>query len=107
MNIAYATAPLLLEFQIPAGRKRIYISGGVIGGVKLWSNTKMKYTVSGEKSKEKAKGDYNLSPLRWGVTARVGYRALGFYANYCMTPLFKEGLGPELNPFAVGLAFSF
>jgi len=107
MNIAYLTAPLLLEFQIPVPRKRIYFSAGVIGGIKLWSNTKMKYTVSGEKSKEKAKGDYNLSPLRWGVTARVGYRALGFYATYYMTPLFKTDLGPELNPFNIGLAFSF
>ena len=107
MNISYLTAPLLLEFQIPAPRKRIYISGGVIGGLKLWSNTKMKYTVSGEKSKDKAKGDYNLSPLRWGVTARVGYRALGFYANYYFTPLFKDGRGPELYPFTVGLAFAF
>jgi len=107
MNITYLTAPLLLEIQIPARKKRIYISGGVIGGLKLWSNTKIKYTVSGEKSKEKAKGDYNLSPLRWGFTARVGYKALGFYANYYMTPLFKKDLGPELYPFDIGLAFAF
>jgi hypothetical protein len=106
INMTYLTAPLLLEFQIPAPHKRIYISVGVVGGLKLWSNTKMKYTVNGEKSKEKAKGDYNLSPLRWGVTARIGYRAIGFYANYYFTPLFKEGMGPELYPFAVGLAFS-
>lgn len=107
MNMTYLTVPLLLEFQIPAPHKRIYFSAGVVGGLKLWSNTKMKYTISGEKSKEKAKGDYNLSPLRWGLTARVGYRALGFYATYYMTPLFKPGLGPELYPFNIGLAFSF
>ena len=106
-NMTYMNAPLLLEFQIPAPKKRIYISVGVVGGLKLWSNTKMKYTVSGEKSKEKAKGDYNLSPLRWGVTARAGYRAIGFYATYYMTPLFKPGLGPELYPFNIGLAFAF
>ncbi|MDF1573782.1 MAG: porin family protein [Bacteroidales bacterium] len=107
MNITYLTAPLLLEFQIPAPRKRIYFSAGLIGGLKLWSNTKMKYTISGEKSKEKVKGDYNLSPLRWGVTARAGYKALGFYATYYMTPLFEADLGPELYPFNIGLAFSF
>jgi hypothetical protein len=107
MNITYLTAPLLLEFQIPAPRNRIYISAGVIGGLKLWSNTKMKYSVSDEKSKEKAKGDYNLSPLRWGLTARIGYRTLGFYANYYMTSLFKTDMGPELYPFAVGMAFTF
>jgi hypothetical protein len=104
MNITYLTAPLLLEFQIPAGKKRIHLSAGVIGGVKLWSNTKLKYKISGENSKEKMKGDYNLSPLRWGFTARVGYRAINLYANYYMTPLFKENRGPELYPFSVGLA---
>ncbi len=104
MNITYLTAPLLLEFQIPAGKKRIHLSAGVIGGVKLWSNTKLKYKISGDKSKEKMKGDYNLSPLRWGFTARVGYRAINLYANYYMTPLFKENRGPELYPFSVGLA---
>ena len=107
INMAYLTAPLLLEFQIPAPHKRIYFSAGVVGGLKLWSNTKTKYTINGEKSKEKAKGDYNLSPLRWGFTARVGYRALGFYATYYMTPLFKSGLGPELYPYNIGLAFAF
>ena len=107
MNITYVTAPLLLEFQIPTGNKRIHISGGVVGGIKLWSNTKIKYTVAGEKSKEKAKGDYNLTPLRWGFTARVGYRMLNLYANYYMMPLFKEGQGPELYPFSVGLVIPF
>jgi hypothetical protein len=104
MNISYITAPLLLEFQIPAGKRRIHISGGVIGGLKMCSNTKIKYTESGDKSKEKNKSDFNLSPLRWGVTARIGYADLNFFANYYMTPLFKPGRGPELYPFTVGIA---
>ena len=109
MNIAYFTAPLLLEFQIPVGNRhdRIHISGGVIGGVKMWSNTKIKYTEGGDKSKEKNKNDFNLSPLRWGVTARVGYGAINLFANYYMTPLFKDGMGPELYPFTVGIALVF
>lgn len=102
-NMTYITAPLLLEFQIPAGKKRIHLSGGLIGGVKIASNTKIKYEISGEKSKEKAKGDYNLAPLRYGVTARIGYRAINFYANYYLTPLFSENDGPELYPFSIGL----
>lgn len=104
-NMTYIYAPLLLEFQIPAGHQRIYVSGGVLGGVKLCSKTKIKYRVSGDKAKEKVKGDYNLAPLRWGLTARVGYRGFGFFANYYPTPLFKEAGGPELYPFSVGLTF--
>lgn len=106
MNINYFTAPLLLEFQIPVGRSsdRIHISGGVIGGLKINSNTKIKYIEGGDKSKEKNKGDFNLSPLRWGVTASVGYGPVSLFAKYYMTPLFKEGMGPELYPFTVGIA---
>lgn len=107
MNIAYLTIPLLLEFHIPTGRGKIYLSTGVIGGLKLWSNTKIKYTESGDKSKEKNKSDFNLSPLRWGVTARVGYKWFGLYANYYMTSLYKPTMGPELYPFAVGVAFTW
>jgi hypothetical protein len=108
MNITYMTAPLMLEFQIPTqGRGRVYISGGVLGSVKLWSNTKIKYTEAGDKSKEKNKNDFNLSPIRWGFTARVGYRGFGIYANYYMTSLFKSTMGPELYPFDLGLAFNF
>jgi hypothetical protein len=105
MNIAYITTPLLLEWQIPAGKNRIHISAGVIGGLKLWSYTKIKYKESGSKQKAKNKSDYNLSPLRWGVTARVGYKDINIFANYYMTPLFQPDRGPELYPFSIGLAF--
>lgn len=103
LNTTYLTAPLLLEFQIPAGKKPVHISAGVIGGVKLHSNTKIKYTENGNKQKVKDKGDYNLSPLRYGATFRIGYRALNIYANYYLTPLFENQRGPELYPLNIGL----
>ena len=107
MNITYMTVPLLMEFQIPVGHHdRIHFSAGVIGGLKLWSNTKIKYTEAGDKSKEKNKSDFNLSPLRWGVTARAGYGGVSVFANYYMNSLFKPGTGPELYPFSIGLAFT-
>jgi len=108
MHTAYITVPLLLEFQIPTSRRgRIYIQGGVFGSAKMWSSTKIKYKEAGNKSKEKTKGDYNLSPFRWGFTARAGYKNFGLYANYSMTSLFKSGMGPELYPFSVGLDFTW
>jgi hypothetical protein len=111
LHTNYLTLPLLLEFQIPAGRRnhRIHISGGVIGGVKLWSTTKIKYKdQNGNKEKNKEKGnDYNLSPIRYGLTARIGYRALNIYANYNMTPFFEKNKGPELYPFTIGLTLLF
>ncbi len=96
--------PLLLEFQIPVGSdsKRIFISTGVIGGVRFGSHTKVEYEFNGEK-KDKVKDDFNLFSFRYGFTARVGYRGLRLFANYYPTPLFEKGKGPEVYPFSVGL----
>ncbi|MFW5821581.1 MAG: outer membrane beta-barrel protein [Bacteroidota bacterium] len=103
LQTTYLTAPLLMEFQIPVGKKRLFLSGGVLGGVKLGSKTKMVYTVNGDKQKDKVKDDFNMSVLRYGFTARVGYRNLKLFANYYPTSLFEKGKGPELYPFSVGL----
>jgi hypothetical protein len=107
MHMAYLTAPLMLEFQIPVGRERIHINGGVIGGVKLWSSTKIKYREAGEKNKEKRRSDYNLSPLRWGFAGSIGYANFSFFGRYYMTTLFKPDTGPELYPFTVGIALNW
>lgn len=103
LQTTYLRAPLLLEFQIPAGSKRVYLSAGPVAGVKLFSNTKIVYKENGDKQKVKDKDDYNVSPIRYGFTARAGYRGLRIFANYYMTPLFESGKNPELYPFSVGL----
>lgn len=102
----YLTVPALLEFQVPVGKKRLYLSGGVVGGVKIGSKTKVVYTVNGDKQKDKAKDDFNLNSLRYGFTARLGYRGLKMYATYYPMSLFETGKGTggdALYPFAVGL----
>ncbi len=102
LNMNYLTAPLIFEFQIPAGKKdkRIHIGVGVTGGVKIGSKTKQVW--SGDK--RKTKGDYQLSPFRYGLTARVGYKHLNLFANYSLVPLFEKEKGPELYPFAIGIS---
>jgi len=102
LSMTYLNVPLLLEFQIPAGNKRIHISGGITGGVKLASKTKIKYQ-DGGRQKEVRKDDFSLSPFRYGATVRIGYRAINLFANYYFSPLFGETAEPELYPFSVGL----
>ncbi len=103
LQTTFLTAPILLEGQIPAGKKRIHISTGVIGGLKLGSNTKVVYRSNGNKQKDKTRDDFNISPLRYGLTFRVGFKGLDIYANYYLTPMFEKGKGPELYPFDIGL----
>lgn len=102
LNTTYLTVPLLLEAQF--GKKgRGYFSAGVIGDLKLGSKTKVKYVENGTRMKDRVKGDFNLSPLRYHFTTRLGYRFVRLFATYSPVPLFKENAGPEVYPITVGL----
>lgn len=105
LQTTYLTAPLLMEVQLGSGSRddRIALSGGIIAGLKLGSHTKYK---SGD-GKQKVKDDFYLQSFRYGFTARIHYDVIGFYFNYYNTPLFVDGKGPELYPFAAGLVVSF
>jgi len=83
------------------------VAAGVIGGIKLNAWTKVVFE-DGEKSR--VNGDYNLNLLKGGVTARVGYRNFMIFGTYYLTPWFQEFKGPDgynLEPFEIGLAFTF
>ncbi len=103
LTMTYLTIPLLMEFQVPSGHSRFYISGGVIGGVKLGSHTKVVYQAGGQKQKDKNRDDYNLATLRYGFHARIGYRFINLYATYYPVALFEKDKGPEVYPFNIGL----
>lgn len=102
LNTTYLTLPLLLEFQF-GPEKKGFISLGAIGGLKIYSNTKTKYYLEGEKEKNRVKGDFSLSPVRYALTVRLGYKFVKFYVNYEMTPLFTKNTNPEVYPINVGL----
>lgn len=105
LSTTFITAPLLLEVQIPGqwDHNRMFITAGVIGGVKIHEHTKTK--VGDEKKRDN--GDHNIAPLRWGYTARIGFDNMGVFATYYNTKLFEKGLGPETTPVTIGLTFLF
>lgn len=106
LTTKFITAPLLLEFQIPAGRKdHINFAGGLIGAVKIGSHTKTVYYDS-TKKKEKEHGDFSLNMLRYGITGRIGYEMVQLYGTRYLTPLFRSGKGPGLYPFEIGISFT-
>jgi len=102
-NAAYVKVPVIFELQIPVGSRKLYFGAGVTGSIRGWSKQKQTYFIDGRKFKDKKTDDFQLSPFRYGLTARIGYGSFGFFVNYELVPLFKEGKGPELYPVMVGL----
>jgi len=101
LSTSYLTVPLMLEFQIPVSgnNKKLYFSGGVIGGLKVGSHTKVK--IDGSKSKDR--GDFNINPFRYGATARFGYKGINLFGTYYFSTFFKDSRGPEMYPFTIGI----
>lgn len=97
LSTGYLTVPLLLEFH--AGRSGLWMSMGVIGGIKMGSHTKVVI----DDTKYKDHDDFSISPFRGGGTARLGYKGINLFGTYYFTEFFNEGRGPVMNPYAIGI----
>ncbi len=103
-------APLPTEEQLRAKKGFSYdrkgnfhVALGVVGSWYYETMYKQKYRKDGEDQKDRYSGDYHLLPVRAALSARIGYGALNLFGEYSLTPLFKDGKGPVLTPFNVGL----
>jgi hypothetical protein len=101
LTTTFLTVPVLLELQFPAksSESRFFISGGIMGGLKIGSHTK----VIQFGDKKKSHDDFNINPFRYGASFRIGYKDLNIFVTYYKTPFFKQGRGPEMFPFTVGI----
>lgn len=104
LHVNYLTAPLMLEIKTPLrmGSSRLYLAGGIIGGLYLGSHTKYKYHKG---DKEKIKSNFHINQWKYDITGRIGFGDFCIFANYSMTPLFKDGKGPGINPLLIGISF--
>ena len=105
LSVVYLTLPVLAEFQVPVRhyKNRIYLSGGVYGGLRIGSHTKIKYRTEGKKEKLKTPGHYSLQDFKYGIMLRAGYRWVNIFATCDLVPFFKENKGPELTPVTFGI----
>lgn len=84
-------------------KNNFHIAMGMVGSWYFDSMYKQKWNEDGEARKTRDKGDYLLLPYRAAAAVRIGYGGLNLFAEYSLTPLFKDGKGPELTPITVGL----
>lgn len=78
---------------------------GTLVGAKVKSKVDLDGSgTGGYVSKEKDKRYLNTT--RFALTGRAGLGNLSIYGTYTVTSFFKEGLGPSVRPFSIGLSLS-
>jgi len=103
--VKYLTVPVQFNFSPnPHNKKALYASIGMSAGY-LW-NAKNKQ-ISGERGKEKFRGNFNLNDWRFATIGELGLGALRLYGSFSNTNLFNKNQSfIDMQPFAVGLRFS-
>lgn len=110
---AYLEAPVELRFRFNPGddRRSVKIAVGAKIGTLLSAKVKGKdfedkggNTLIDYTQKEHSKSFFNKNRL--SLMGRVGYGHFTLFASYAVTPLFKEGLGPQVRPLTFGLTLS-
>jgi hypothetical protein len=103
--VKYLTVPVQFNFSPnPYNKKAFYASIGMSAGY-LW-NAKNKQ-ISGERGKEKFRGNFNLNDWRIATIGELGVGSLRLYGSFANTNLFNANQSTiDMQPFAVGLRFS-
>jgi hypothetical protein len=109
---AYLEAPVEFRFSAdPLTGKGIKAAIGVKIGTLINAHTrnskfesKTNTLINDYVMKEASKRFLNKNRL--SLTGRIGYGHFSLYGSYSLTPLFRDGLGPVVKPFSIGLAIS-
>lgn len=90
------------SWKLAAGAKIGTMLSAVTKGKNLLSGSGG--TVNDFTQKEKAKKFFNKT--RFAVTGRAGYGSLSLFTVYQVNAYVKEGLGPDVRPYTIGLTIS-
>ncbi len=77
---------------------------GGYAGFNIGTRQKLKYSVDGDKVKDKLKQDYNASNLVYGLSSYVAFRNVAVYAKYDLSPIFKDQVIKQ-NNVSLGVRF--
>ena len=97
----YVSVPLMLNVNLTPGKKGFSFSAGVSAGYLIGSHDKQ---ISGERDKEKTKGNIGLEQFRLAYIGELGLGPVRLFGSYSLTKLHEKGL--EQYPYSLGIRFS-
>jgi hypothetical protein len=105
LRLTYLTVPVLFEYQTNrfSRTNSFHVTAGVVGGWAFNIRSKAVWDYDG-KQKRKVHDDYGIQPFRWDAYAGIGWGKINLFGTCALNTLFKEGKGPVLYPFTLGLA---
>lgn len=110
---AFLEAPLELRFSSnpETPNKTFKVALGIKVGVLVNAHIKQKNLETAQGATlidytEKQASKHFFNSNRIVATARIGYGVFGVFGTYQLNPLFKEGLGPNVEPYTIGLTLS-
>lgn len=101
--VAQLNVPVLLSVKWSSG---VSLGAGAYIGTRIGSYTSVKPegTDRARYKAERDHGSYNLNPIRWGLTAEIGWsKDDALFFRYEPSPLFRDGQGPTLNVWSAGI----
>jgi hypothetical protein len=109
LTYAYFELPLEIRyypFRTVKG-EGFFIGAGTILGVRMRSETKIKYEVEEEKFVERDRANFGLSDFRYGIQAHIGWKPFSIFYKHYFNDLFQQG-PDDLTPrqFTIGINFT-
>lgn len=107
-NATYLEAPLELRFFANKYNRNVGFKAalGMKIGYLLSVHTKERVIVGSSTITQKFAFNGYTPTWTFSPTLRLGWGNFSVFAQYSLNPQFKSGLGPEMNPFAVGITIS-
>lgn len=98
----FTTAAIHMPAEFTIGKpSRFAVSVGGFADIVYRSHTKIKY-VGGHKDKE---WNFPVNFIQYGFSARVSCKYVSVYCNWYPAGLFKDGKGPKMEMWSIGIGF--
>ncbi len=85
-------------------RKQFKMGIGGYAGFNIGTRQKLKYSVDGERVKDKIKRNYNTSNVVYGLSTYVAFGDTALYVKYDLSPIFKNQVKDQ-NNISLGVRF--